>query len=137
MCEVNAGNYVFFFRYYNILNKISQKESSLAMENDEQSVELIIDRIRDVSAIQTVNAIFQYCPQFFFQSVLLIYVRYTCLLTGKYSEKYARNSLSLLCIFFFHICRSFRWVGLLLLCLAHMHSFLLSDEAHQGRLQAE
>lgn len=46
------------------------------------SVEMIVEEIRDVSAIQTVNAIFQYCPQFLFQSFLIIYLKYKCLLTG-------------------------------------------------------
>lgn len=47
-------------------------------------VQFIRERIRDVNAIQTVNAIFQYCPQFLFQSFLIVYRRYKCVITGKF-----------------------------------------------------
>lgn len=46
--------------------------------------DLIKQRIRDVNAIQTVNAIFQYCPQFLFQSFLIVYRKYKCVITGIY-----------------------------------------------------
>lgn len=69
------------YRYHNILHKISRKDKSMA-EDEEHTVELIVDRIRDVNAIQTVNAIFQYCPQFLFQSFLIVYRHYKYLMTG-------------------------------------------------------
>lgn len=74
------------YRYKNILHKISRKDKSMA-EDEEHTVELIIDRIRDVNAIQTVNAIFQYCPQFLFQSFLIVYRHYKYLMTGKRTTK--------------------------------------------------
>lgn len=70
------------YRYQNILHKISRKDKSMA-EDEEHTIELIVDRIRDVNAIQTVNAIFQYCPQFLFQSFLIVYRHYKYLMTGK------------------------------------------------------
>lgn len=69
------------YRYQNVLHKISRKDKSM-VEDEEHTVELIIDRIRDVNAIQTVNAIFQYCPQFLFQSFLIVYRHYKYLMTG-------------------------------------------------------
>lgn len=74
------------YRYQNILHKISRKDKSMA-EDEEHTVEVIIDRIRDVNAIQTVNAIFQYCPQFLFQSFLIVYRHYKYLMTGKFSTQ--------------------------------------------------
>lgn len=70
------------YRYQNILHKIARKDKSMA-EDEEHTVELIVDRIRDVNAIQTVNAIFQYCPQFLFQSFLIVYRHYKYLMTGE------------------------------------------------------
>lgn len=70
------------YRYQNILHKISHKDKSMH-EDEEHAIELIADRIRDVNAIQTVNAIFQYCPQFLFQSFLVVYRHYKYLMTGK------------------------------------------------------
>lgn len=73
------------YRYQNILHKIARKEISI-QEDEEHNIELIVDRIRDVNAIQTVNAIFQYCPQFLFQSFLIIYRHYKSLITGIFSS---------------------------------------------------
>lgn len=73
------------YRYQNILQKISQKDKSIA-DDDEHNIELIVDRIRDVNAIQTVNAIFQYCPQFLFQSFLIVYRHYKYLMTGTWGH---------------------------------------------------
>lgn len=70
------------YRYQNILHKISHKDKTMH-EDEEHAIELIADRIRDVNAIQTVNAIFQYCPQFLFQSFLVVYRHYKYLMTGK------------------------------------------------------
>lgn len=70
----------FRFRYQNILRKIAKDRG---IEEEAESAEIIIYRIRDVNAIQTVNAIFQYCPQFLFQSFLIIYRDYKCVITGK------------------------------------------------------
>lgn len=68
----------YFFRYHDILRKV-EKDKGV-----NQELELIKQRIRDVNAIQTVNAVFQYCPQFLFQSFLIVYRKYKCVLTGKY-----------------------------------------------------
>lgn len=75
------------YRYQNILHKISHKDKSM-VEDEEHTVEIIIDRIRDVNAIQTVNAIFQYCPQFLFQSFLIVYRHYKYLMTGNLLFKF-------------------------------------------------
>lgn len=47
------------------------------------AVQAIRHRIGDVNAIQTMNATLQYCPQFMFQSFLIVYCKYKCILTGK------------------------------------------------------
>lgn len=70
------------YRYQNILHKIARKDKSTPAD-EEHNIEIIVDRIRDVNAIQTVNAIFQYCPQFLFQSFLIVYRHYKYLLTGN------------------------------------------------------
>lgn len=71
------------YRYQNILHRIARKDISIP-EDEEHNIEMIVDRIRDVNAIQTVNAIFQYCPQFLFQSFLIIYRHYKSLVTGTF-----------------------------------------------------
>lgn len=73
------------YRYQNILHKIARKDKSTP-EDEEHNIEVIVDRIRDVNAIQTVNAIFQYCPQFLYQSFLIVYRHYKYLLTGDYKN---------------------------------------------------
>lgn len=80
-------------RYHSILQKIATKDKSFsgndsgigggAATDDIQNIDVIIEHIRDVNAIQTVNAIFQYFPQLLFQSFLIYFVHYKCLLTGK------------------------------------------------------
>lgn len=71
-----------FSRYQNVLRKIARDKGALE-QNDSQSIDVIVERIRDVNAIQTINAIFQYCPQFLFQSYLIIYRHYKSVITGK------------------------------------------------------
>lgn len=79
-------------RYHSILQKIATKDKSRSTfggtdgddgADDVQNIDVIIEHIRDVNAIQTVNAIFQYFPQLLFQSFLIYVVHYKCLLTGK------------------------------------------------------
>lgn len=74
---INFIAFSHLLRYHNILRKV-EKDKSV---NEEW--ELIKQRIRDVNAIQTVNAIFQYCPQFLFQSFLIVYRKYKCVITGE------------------------------------------------------
>ncbi|XP_059615022.1 uncharacterized protein LOC132260729 [Phlebotomus argentipes] len=77
-----SGNAVFWhlclmgipFRYHNILRKIEKGPI--------QEVDVIRYKIREVNAIQTVNSVLQYCPQFIFQSFLIIHRKYKCVITG-------------------------------------------------------
>lgn len=110
------------YRYQNVLHKISRKVKSMA-EDEEHAVELIVDRIRDVNAIQTVNAIFQYCPQFLFQSFLIVYRHYKYIMTGKCATscQYDYFPLWSECVFF----RSFAGVSAGLACFSFLwHIFI-------------
>lgn len=114
------------YRYQNILHKISRKDKSMA-EDEEHTIELIVDRIRDVNAIQTVNAIFQYCPQFLFQSFLIVYRHYKYLMTGKLhfhlkcrQDKTKKKNKKLLLF-----CRCFSWSGMFFIPMAYFYSFFL------------
>ncbi|XP_031618189.1 uncharacterized protein LOC116337637 [Contarinia nasturtii] len=94
------------YRYQNILHKISRKDKSMS-DDEEHTVEVIIDRIRDVNAIQTVNAIFQYCPQFLFQSFLIVYRHYKYLMTGVSAGLAVFSFLWHIFIHFFYLIRRF------------------------------
>lgn len=122
------------YRYQNILHKISHKDKSMH-EDEENAVELIIDRIRDVNAIQTVNAIFQYCPQFLFQSFLIVYRHYKYLMTGTIRSQIQMFSSSnhnfYLFLSFFQLFRCFSWSGMFFIFVAHFHSFLLPNSTFQ------
>ncbi|XP_055689296.1 uncharacterized protein LOC129793362 [Lutzomyia longipalpis] len=77
-----SGNVVFWhlclmgipYRYHNILRTIEKGPI--------QEVDVIRYKIREVNAIQTVNSVLQYCPQFIFQSFLIIHRKYKCVITG-------------------------------------------------------
>lgn len=86
----NCHHFSFSHRYHSILQKIATKDKAPTFDggdgaNDAQNIDVIIEHIRDVNAIQTVNAIFQYFPQLLFQSFLIYFVHlnYKCLLTGE------------------------------------------------------
>lgn len=119
------------YRYQNILHKISRKDKSMA-EDEEHTVELIIDRIRDVNAIQTVNAIFQYCPQFLFQSFLIVYRHYKYLMTGKRHYIFQIHwKMDLNSIFLSRFDRCFSWFGLLFIPVAYFYTFFLLNSTIQ------
>ena len=46
-------------------------------------MEIIKEKIKDINAIQILNTMFQYCPQFLFQAYLIIFRKYKFVLTGK------------------------------------------------------
>lgn len=68
---------------------------------------MIIERIRDVNAIQTLNAIFQYCPQVLFQSYLIIYRHYKCIITGVSAGLACFSFLWHIFIHFFYMIKRF------------------------------
>lgn len=88
------------YRYHGILRRVEQDKSNhhlylqQQLHQDAQPhrhhhqsngalVMAIRHQISDANAIQTMNATFQYCPQFLFQSFLIVYRKYKCILTGK------------------------------------------------------
>lgn len=89
------------YRYHGILRRVEQDKSNhhhhyqqqvqqhAAHQHQHQQhsdgalVMAIRHQISDANAIQTMNATFQYCPQFLFQSFLIVYRKYKCILTGK------------------------------------------------------
>lgn len=65
------------FRYRNILRTIDKDKAN------NQEMNTIGKAIYNVNSVQTLNAIFQYCPQFLLQTYLIVYRDNKCVLTGK------------------------------------------------------
>lgn len=134
-------------RYHSILQKIATKDKSFsgndsgidggAGTDDIQNIDVIIEHIRDVNAIQTVNAIFQYFPQLLFQSFLIYFVHYKCLLTGKSRMNMSRNWQSNDFMMISFSCRCIGRLSRILLFVAYFDSLLLFAETVQRRLQTE
>lgn len=91
------------YRYHGILRRVEQDKSHHHHQYQQQLhqhvqhhqrqqhsngalVMVIRHQISDANAIQTMNATFQYCPQFLFQSFLIVYRKYKCILTGNTCE---------------------------------------------------
>ncbi|XP_037051926.1 uncharacterized protein LOC119085604 [Bradysia coprophila] len=64
------------YRHYNILKAIDKDKAS------NQEANAIRKAITNVNSVQTLNAIFQYCPQFLLQSFLIIYRENKSVVTG-------------------------------------------------------
>lgn len=113
------------FRYHNILRTIEKGPI--------QEVDVVRYKIREVNAIQTVNSVLQYCPQFIFQSFLIIHRKYKCVITGEKTPKKNHLIPRIKYISVFGIFRSFSWFVRFLLPVAHVHPLLLPNKALQRR----
>lgn len=111
---------VFFFSYHSILRTVEQ-DKSLNQNGDQ-----IKHSISDANAIQTMNATFQYCPQFLFQSFLIVYRKYKCILTGMFS--FFWNNQQIILIYLWFVCRSISRTGWIFFYLARVYPFLLFDQ---------
>ncbi|KAJ6633326.1 XK-related protein 5, partial [Pseudolycoriella hygida] len=74
------------YRYHHILQRIDRSKAS------NQELNAIRKAINSVNSVQTLNAIFQYCPQFLLQSYLIIYRENKSIFTGI-SASFAAFSL--------------------------------------------
>lgn len=82
-CKIDERNDLLdsyhFCRHHKILKAIDKDKST------NQETNAIRKAISNVNSVQTLNAIFQYCPQFLLQSFLIIYRENKSVLTGKTS----------------------------------------------------
>ncbi|GAB0089954.1 XK-related protein [Sergentomyia squamirostris] len=102
-----SGNVIFWhlcligipYRYHNILRTIEKIPI--------QEVDVVRYKIREVNAIQTVNSVLQYCPQFIFQSFLIIHRKYKCVITGVSAGLSGFSFLLHMFIHFFYLIKRY------------------------------
>lgn len=93
------------YRYHGILRRVEQDKSG--HHHNSARVQAIRHQISDANAIQTMNATFQYCPQFLFQSFLIVYRRYKCILTGVSAGLAAFSFLWHIFIHFYYLVKRY------------------------------